>query len=267
MIEMYLFVNPLHTEYWSIEPIIEKLKVEYGDLFTLTHIVTGGGNINQPYRYTPVQPFSYLIEQVCKVHNEQSWVKQSLFLPHPAFLAIKAAQCQGKQASERFLHRLQLAYFCRKKDIQNADVLEQCAKDAELDLREFKSDISSDTTKNALHADFKLANELQVSETPTIIIFSNDVEEAGIKVDSHYSYEVYANIIKKSSYRDIHQPYSPPPLEEFMKSKLLTSMPTLAMIYNKSYHAMNLELKKLMIQQKVEPVECHTEVFWKARDM
>ncbi len=265
---MYLFVNPLSPEYWSIDPIIQKLQVEYGDLFKLTHFLTGGEDVTPSYRsYTPIQPFSYVLEQESETHDEPGWLKQPLFLPHPAFLAIKAAQCYGKKVSAKFLHQLQIAHFFDKKNLKNKSVLKQCAIDARLDLEEFECDIHLDTVKNALHADFKVANELQVSDTPTLIFYSSNVNEPGVKVHSHYHYDVYANIIRNSSNLDVHPPYSPPPLEEFIRTKSLVTTETLAMLYNKSLREIDLEMKKLVLKRKVQQKTWHSITFWKTLDI
>lgn len=40
-IEIYVFVDPLCPECWGLEPIIRKLQIEYGQLFSLRHVLSG----------------------------------------------------------------------------------------------------------------------------------------------------------------------------------------------------------------------------------
>ena len=40
-LEIYMFFDPLSAECWALEPILKKLKIEYGNYFTLRHILSG----------------------------------------------------------------------------------------------------------------------------------------------------------------------------------------------------------------------------------
>ena len=40
-IEIFVFIDPLCAECWSLEPYLKKLSVEYGRFFTIRQIVSG----------------------------------------------------------------------------------------------------------------------------------------------------------------------------------------------------------------------------------
>ncbi|GAE45147.1 GTP pyrophosphokinase domain [Mesobacillus boroniphilus JCM 21738] len=40
-IEIYMFVDPLCPECWALEPIIKKLQIEYGNYFSIRHVLSG----------------------------------------------------------------------------------------------------------------------------------------------------------------------------------------------------------------------------------
>ncbi|MBB6453056.1 hypothetical protein HNQ94_001504 [Salirhabdus euzebyi] len=40
-VEIYVFIDPLCPECWSLEPILKKLTIEYGRFFKLRPIVSG----------------------------------------------------------------------------------------------------------------------------------------------------------------------------------------------------------------------------------
>lgn len=253
MIEMHLFTNPLHIDYFKIEPIIQKLQIEYGDYFTLNQVLFMEEDI------TPSTQINFVLD-----NQKNTYAKQKVFKPHPAYLAIKAAGFQGKQAYLRFVTQIQIAYFCEQLDIKEHSTLHNCAIKAGLDIHEFCHDLGSDNTINALQKDFKVINELDVKEMPTLIAFSSNPDEAGLLLSSTFEYNMYEKLIIDSSSFENISAKTPPSLEVFIKSNGLFQTETVTTIYNEPLHIIENELKKLILKRKVERVNIQSKTFWKA---
>src|SRR5699024_8519651 len=92
--------------------------------------------------------------------------------PWMVLLAIKAAELQGKAAGNLFLRHIQQYLQINKNQILNQAHLMKCAELAHLDMNEFQKDLYSSPAKRALRCDFKLAREMKVKETPSVVFFN-----------------------------------------------------------------------------------------------
>lgn len=250
MIEIHLFTNPLHLDYFKIEPIIQKLQLEYGNYFKLNQFLFMEEGI------TPSSQINFVIER-----NSS---RQKIFKPNTAYVALMAARLQGKQHYINFVTELQIAYFYEQLDISEHRVLHNCAIKAGLDIIEFCHDIGADTTIHTLQKDFKVMNEHDVERMPTVIFFSSNPDEEGLQLIDNYDYHVYENIIlNSSSFKEITKS-SLPALEVLLERIKFAPTKTFATIYNKSINEIENELKKLILKRKVERIELQSQTFWKA---
>lgn len=250
MIEMHLFTNPLHLDYFKIEPIIQKLQLEYGNYFKLNHFLF------MEEGFTPSSQINFVIDR--------DLARQKIFKPNTAYVALKAAGFQGKYHYANFVTQLQIAYFYEQLDISEHRTLHDCAIKAGLDILEFCHDIGADTSIHALQKDFKVMNELSVEQMPTTIFYSSNPDDDGILLVDNYNYQVYENIILNSSgFEEITK--SPlPTLEEFIKICGFAPTETFATVLGKPINFIENELKKLILKRKVERIELQSQIFWKA---
>jgi len=248
-IEIYVFVDPLCSECWSLEPYLKKLSIEYGRFFTIRPIISNHlqvVNSNQDRYHT-----------VDKHHPAE----------HPVLfpcisLAIKAAELQGTNAGKTFLRKVQENYFLKKHNVFDLKVLIHCAEDSKLDIQEFKNDLSSISAKNAFHSDLNVTNEMDVMDTPTIVFFNEQIEEQGIKISGLNSYETYVLILKKMLQKD-PIPSQKPPLEDFLTFHGVAAHREISIVYDWTAAETERVMKKLQLKQKVKKALATNEVFWK----
>ncbi|WP_181349128.1 ClpXP adapter SpxH family protein [Thalassobacillus sp. CUG 92003] len=263
-IEIYVFIDPLCPECWSLEPYLKKLTIEYGRFFTIRPIISG--------KLSSFQVNSKKTEQLKKNWDKTAtrtgmccdgdvWLENPVSSPLMTSLAIKAAELQGKKSGVRFLRKVQEYVFLNKQDISDESVLIDCAKKCCLDIEEFERDLHSDTAKRALQCDLKLTQEMDVDAIPTIVLFNESEEDAGLKITGLYSYEVYVKVLKEML-RNNPDAAAKPSLEDFLTHYSFVANREVAVVYDWSEQQARKELKKLVLKQKVREVPVKYGSFW-----
>ena len=200
-IEIYVFIDPLCPECWGLEPIIKKLQIEYGQFFSLRHVLSGslsslnmGNNKKLP---NVAQVWEKTASRSGMSCDGNLWFENPIQSPYIASIAIKAAELQGRKLAIRFLRKLQEYVFIEKKNISNIDILTECATSVGLDVDEFIHDMTSSSAAKGFQCDLKITTEMDVHEIPSLVFFNQHIEEEGIKISGLYPYEVYVQILMK----------------------------------------------------------------------
>lgn len=265
-IEIFVFIDPLCAECWSLEPYLKKLSVEYGRFFTIRQIVSGQLRALNTDSFDKPRKLKDMWERTAKRTGMSCdgdlWIENPVSYPWIASLAIKAAELQGKKAGMVFLRKLQENLFLKKQNISDGDVLLQCAKEAKLDVEEFERDLFSGSAKKAYQCDLKLTREMEVDYIPTIVFFNLVVEEEGIKISGLYPYEIYELVLKEMLQRT-PIPSVKPPLETFLEYYEVVGTKEISVVYDWSLAKTEKEMKKLQFQQVVEKIPAKYGSFWK----
>ncbi|MBP2076581.1 ClpXP adapter SpxH family protein [Oceanobacillus polygoni] len=265
-IEIFVFIDPLCAECWSLEPYLKKLSVEYGRFFTIRQIVSGQLRALNTDSFDKPRKLKDMWERTAKRTGMSCdgdlWIENPVSYPWIASLAIKAAELQGKKSGMLFLRKLQENLFLKKQNISDGDVLLQCAKEAKLDVEEFERDLFSASAKKAYQCDLKLTREMEVDYIPTIVFFNQVVEEEGIKISGLYPYEIYELVLKEMLQRT-PIPSVKPPLETFLEYYEVVGSKEISVVYDWSLAETEKEMKKLQFQQVVEKIPAKYGSFWK----
>ncbi|KHE67319.1 ClpXP adapter SpxH family protein, partial [Halobacillus sp. BBL2006] len=234
-IEIYVFIDPLCPECWSLEPFLKKLTIEYGRFFTLRPIIGGQlASWNQNKKVKPENLKQAWDKTGCRTGmccDGDVWLENPVSSPFATALAVKAAELQGKKAGMRFLRKVQEYVFLEKQNISDEEVLIECAGKSRLDVEEFKKDLHSEAAQKALKCDLKLTKEMEVDTTPTIVIFNESEEDAGLKITGLYSYDVYVKVLKEMLQKD-PQPAIKPELEDFLQHFRYVANKEIAVVYD-----------------------------------
>jgi len=265
-IEIYMFIDPLCPECWAIEPILKKLKIEYGRYFSIKHVLSGrlaDLNLSKKKNYETIADLWEKTASRSGMSCDGTlWLENPVDTPFTVSIAIKAAELQGRRAGIRFFRRIQEMLFLEKQNISNLEVLKDCAKASGLDVEEFLSDIHSESAAKAFQCDLKITSEMDVTEIPTLVFFNENAEDEGIKITGTYPYEVYVQILEEMlSEKPVLSP--PPPLESFMKFFKFVASKEIAVVYNMSISQIEREMKKLLLKQVVEQIPAKYGTFWR----
>jgi predicted DsbA family dithiol-disulfide isomerase len=265
-LEIYMFIDPLCPECWALEPILKKLHIEYGNYFSLKHVLSGriaNLNVSKRKNYEVIADLWEKTASRSGMSCDGSlWLENPVASPYIASIAIKAAELQGRKAGIRFLRKLQENLFIDKQNISHFEVLKSCAENAGLDVEEFISDFHSESAAKAFQCDLKITTEMEVQEIPTLVFFNENAEDEGIKITGPYPYEVYVQILEEMlSEEPIKN--QPPPLDAFLKYFKLVASKEIAVVYNMSVSQVEREMKKLLLLQKVEQLPAKYGTFWR----
>ncbi|MEH7177476.1 ClpXP adapter SpxH family protein [Neobacillus vireti] len=265
-LEIYMFIDPLCPECWALEPILKKLYIEFGQYFSLKHVLSGriaNLNVSKKKKYEVIADLWEKTASRSGMSCDGSlWLENPVASPYIASIAIKAAELQGRRAGIRFLRKLQENLFINKQNISHFDVLKTCAKSAGLDVEEFISDFHSESAAKAFQCDLKITTEMEVQEIPTLVFFNDNAEDEGIKITGPYPYEVYVQILEEML---SEQPVKnqPPPMESFLRYFKVVASKEIAVVYNMTISQVEREMKKLLLLQKVEQLPAKYGTFWR----
>lgn len=251
-VELYIFIDPLCQKGFEIQAIVRKLQVEYDHYFTLrfvlsTELATLNCAANQP--------------------KECNFIDNKFDMSHPVFpsIAVKAAELQGKKAGLRFLAKLQEHVLLQSKNINAYSTLIEIAAEAQLDTHEFETDFGSKEAARAFQCDLYIKREMEVDEVPSIVFFNECIEDEGLKVTGNYNYEVYEHILAEMLGEPIIRQSLPTMEELFIRFHSLTTQ-DFAFIYSISEQEAERELKKRMLQQKIERIQAQEITLWRLKD-
>lgn len=265
-IEIYLFVDPLCPECWSLEPYLRKLSIEYGRFFTIRFVLTGYLSsltkepFDQPKRIKDI--WERTAKRTGMSCDGDLWLENPISAPWVASLAIKAAELQGKKAGRVFLRKIQENLFLKKKNITDETVLMLCAEEAKLDIQEFVNDLHSASAKKALQSDFKLTKEMEVDYIPSMVFFNQRIDDQGVKISGLYPYEIYVRIMS-DILNKVLIPSEKPPLADFISFYEVIGSKEIAVVYDWTEEKAEREMKKLQLKRVVEKIPVKYGSFWR----
>jgi predicted DsbA family dithiol-disulfide isomerase len=198
-IDVQYFTDPICSTCWVVQPLLRKLKLEYGAYFNIDYRMGGllpswdefqRGSISKPSDVAPHW------EEVCLLHgiplDGDIWLEDPLPSSYPPSIAFKAAQMQDADLAVLFLRRIKEMLFLEKKNIVDTDYLEKAAFDVGLDSARFLKDYGN-SAEEAFRNDLLMAQTMQVGVFPTLIFTNKEQEQIISK--GYQDYEFLENII------------------------------------------------------------------------
>lgn len=249
-IELYIFIDPLCPNAFKLQSLVRKLQLEYDHYFTWRYVLST--------QLTALNCVSRRIKG-CLTGTEVD-------ITHPALpsLAIKAAELQGKKAACRYLRKLQEHALMKTKNVHSYSALVEIAMECNLDKDEFVKDFGSKEAARAFQCDLYITREMEVDEVPSIVFFNECIEDEGLKVSGMYSYEIYVQILQEMLNEEITRKPLPSFEELFRQFQYLTTH-EVAIIYSISINDAERELKKRMLQQKIECLTNDEVTIWRLK--
>lgn len=265
-LEIYIFIDPLCPECWALEPIIKKLIIEYGHYFTLKYVVSTDLKSLNGFCKSKFEQLAKSWEKTATRTGMSCdgslWFESPIHSPHLAFIAIKAAEMQGRRSGTKFLRKLREVLFLEKQNITDLEVLKECAQTVGLDVDEFLRDIHSENAIRAFQCDIRITAEMGVNQIPSLVFFNQNIDDVGLKITGDYPYEIYEQIVQELTNHTAKKS-SLPSIEVFMASFKFVATKEIAVVFNLSMEAAEKELKKLQWKNIVQEIPVKHGVFWK----
>lgn len=249
-VELYIFIDPLCPKAFAMKGILHKLQLQYEHYFTWRYVLS-----------TELSALNSLTNRLkgCCSGDE-------LDITHPVLpsIAIKAAELQGKRAGSRYLTKLQQYAALNMKNVNSHSTLLEIAEEVGLDMNEFAIDFGSKEAARAFQCDLYITREMDVDEVPSIVFFNECIEDEGLKVSGSYQYEVYEHILQEMIGEEL-VPQPIPTIEDVFKRYELLTTKEIAEIFSLDYAVAERELKKRMLQQKIERITKDDMTVWRLK--
>lgn len=180
--ELFLFVNPLGTYCYRCEN--ELLKFVRNSEFKVHYHFLTFHNLQTVNQYMKNQ----------KLPVTDLDLRNDIYMKiYDAALSYKAALLQGKRLGHQFLIELQQQIHQQKREY-NDDLLEEILNKVEIDKKMFYEDKSSSAVKKAYDRDLQIAQEMNVTHTPSLVIFDNSNQPYGLLLASSITAETISEI-------------------------------------------------------------------------
>lgn len=238
-IEIYSFFDPFSKESFKLSAVLSKLKIEYSQYIRIRHILNPS------------------LRVLTKCQAQSTSDRDNIAL------AFKAAELQGRARAHRFMHLIQNEII-PKPDIVTEDMISKCIVNAGLDYDVFQEDLIHGNLRESLKVDLHIAREMEVNMAPSLVFFNEDIQEEGLKVEGLYPYHIYTYIINEMMGCQIEKQL-PPKLTTYIHQKQLVTEEELLTIYEWPEKTLKKELKKLLLQQKIEKIKYPGGEFWKSK--
>lgn len=250
-IELYVFMDLLSPGSWELQSLIRQLQVKYGHYFSLRFVLS-----------TELNSLNTACQRINSCESHEELVDVS----HPVLpsIAVKAAELQGKKAGYRFLLKLQEYALINTKNVCQCSTLQEIAQETGLDLEEFQSDFLSMEASRAFQSDLCITREMEVDEVPSFVFFNENIEDEGLKVSGTYSLEVYEKILEELLDEKLVC-QQPPSVDDLFHCYHTLTTKEVAAIYHISLNTAECELKKKMLQQKVDRVNGDEFSIWRLK--
>lgn len=175
LFEFYLFVNPLGIKSYYAEQELSKTVNMIAAKVDI-HILT----------FHNQQIVTEFMEHLGAPVNDLKTRNQIYRTVYQASLAYKAATMQGKRKGRIFLMKMQQT-IQGNIDLFSKDFVYDLVREVGLDLETFQEDFQSDFVRKLYLNDQKIAVDMQVERTPSLVVFENSID--GFIVDGKITYQ------------------------------------------------------------------------------
>ncbi|GAB2479082.1 hypothetical protein GCM10008929_01140 [Alkalibacterium psychrotolerans] len=195
IIEVFLFVNPLGPNCFETEKLIETFSTERNEKIKL--------------RFVPLLNFKS-IGDMMKERNISSLTNRNKLYTdsYHASLAFQAASMQGKKKGRNFLMTLQHLVIEEGKEVTK-ELLVHIASLVKLDLDMFEEDLESDLSKKAFNKDQTLAMEMDVTNAPSCVVYSNNDLRQGYRIDQSITKQILHGLCNDQVSSSTHSHLTP----------------------------------------------------------
>jgi predicted DsbA family dithiol-disulfide isomerase len=199
------YTDPLCAWSWALEPHRCRLRAEFGGRLAWRSVMGGmiadwrtyHDPLNSIHNPSQLGPHWFQVRQLTGVTlDERIWHEDPPASSYPACLAVKAAERQGSQAGEAYLHRLRAAVMGSRRNIARAEVLlalaEELADDRSrglgFDVERFRDDLVGPEVRDAFQEDLREVRYRGIDRFPTLVLRAGDEPE--IALAGYRPYEI-----------------------------------------------------------------------------
>jgi putative protein-disulfide isomerase len=160
-VEVRYYTDPACPWSWSLEPVIRRLMVEFGEGLRWTYVM-GGLARNFAEQGDKQGVYSRQISHWLDVADvggmpldPRLWTEGPIASTYPACMAVKAAVEQADDGGYRYLRELREGLFCFRRKLDTTEALVEAARTAGLSVDRFRVDLGSNAIVEAFGDDLE----------------------------------------------------------------------------------------------------------------
>ncbi len=211
-LDIFYYTDPDCSWCWATEPLIKKIKEEYGGQVRLTYRMGGllekwdnfYDALNQIGRPEQVAPHWVEVAQRSGMPiDEKIWFEDPPVSTYPSCIAYKAALFQDASLAEIYLRRLREAVLTERRNISRENVLFELAEEVGLDMDRFREAFLTGPAQEAFYDDLREARGRGINGFPTLVIRNSIGQEATLV--GYRPYADYETAMKRLAMETLHK--------------------------------------------------------------
>lgn len=265
-ISIIYFTDPICSSCWGIEPYLRKLKLEYGEFFSIEYRMGGLLPSWNTYAGNDVKtPKDVAVHWDEAGHYYEMpidgnvWLEDPLSSSYPPGIAFKAAEMQDQQKAMHFLRRIKEMVFLEKKNTTKIEHLKIAAIQTGLDPEKLEQDIQGDA-KIRFEADLLLARSLGIKGFPSILFTDSNAHQYllyGFKL-----YEAFEEALLKWNPYAVKRPINTNYVSLFKSFPTMTTK-EFAVLTHKNKAEAETFLNQLFELNRISRYESKTGYLWR----
>lgn len=270
-ITLYYVTDPICSHCWAIEPVLRRLKEQYGYYF---HFQTVLGGLLEKWHGGPIDPANGIYKPADVAghwrevgEHSRMPIDGSLMIDNPVQSSyppsrvFKVIQKHHDDAlAYTFLRRAREALFAFNQNISDITVLIDIVNDLGLNGDVIVHEAELPSGQELLDQDFTLVRDLGARGFPTII-FVNE-ENKGVKITGGRSFEVYVEGLKQALNTEELQPKKRPAVSILLEKEKLLFSKEIEVMYDVDQSDVRSFMKKELPQQQYQMKEVLGELYF-----
>ncbi len=264
-IQILYFTDPVCSTCWIFQPILRKLKLEYGDNIDIEYKMGGllpsWLNYDKGIIKQPIDAAKYW-EEVGKEHNTpivgDVWLEDPLESSFPPSIAFKAAQLQNINKATLFLRRLKEMVFIEKKNITKWEYIEDAALKCGLDSALLLKDMKGRGQESFLE-DLRLSEDMNVNVFPTLFFTTKNGMKR--KLEGYHTFHQFEEMIRELMPDVVKKPLEKEPEDLFAEFNNMTELEFI-FLSNLPKEDAQLILNNLYLAGKIDKYENRNGLVW-----
>jgi putative protein-disulfide isomerase len=270
-IEVYYVTDPICSHCWAIEPVLRRLKEQYGHYFNF-HTVIGGlmekwhdGPIdpaNGIYKPADVAPHWREVGVYSRMPIDGSLMidnpVQSSFPPSRVYKVIQ--KNHNDALAYEYLRRAREALFAFNQNISDPSVMIEIVNKLGLDGDAIVKEAEQPAGQQLLNEDFGLARNLGVRGFPTIVMINE--ENKGVKMAGGRPFESYVDGLKQVLNLEELQQKPLPSLSSLLEKEKLLFSKEIEVMYDLEQSDINDFVEQELSQDRYQKKEILGESYF-----
>ncbi|MBR0612702.1 DsbA family protein [Bacillus safensis] len=269
-ITLYYVTDPICSHCWAIEPVLRRLKEQYGHYF---HFQTVLGGLLEKWHGGPIDPANGIYKPADVAghwrevgEHSRMPIDGSLMIDNPVQSSyppsrvFKVIQKHHDALAYTFLRRAREALFAFNQNISDITVLIDIVNDLGLNGDVIVHEAELPSGQELLDQDFTLVRDLGARGFPTII-FVNE-ENKGVKITGGRSFEVYVEGLKQALNTEELQPKKRPAVSILLEKEKLLFSKEIEVMYDVDQSDVRSFMKKELPQQQYQMKEVLGELYF-----